>query len=152
MACVLFPLDCTSQERWWHLRWGFHLNRIVEGSGEPGEVSGSLGREGQLSKRLVRPRQIFLASHICRGLAILTTSALTDFTLAKIFQRDQERAGLGKRIKVKPFVQVSVKQRQKVSQWSPAACLCLCRNNKGYGRERPSSSTGPTTSYLGDLV
>lgn len=142
MACVLFQLDCTPWEWCWLFGWGFCLNRVVQGSGVGGpQASGSLGRVGQPSKRPVRPRQIFLASHKCWGLAILTTPALTDFALVKSFQRDQERAGLGKRIKVRPFVQMENRGKKRAS--GPQRRVCAwAETTKAMGEVGLSSSTG----------
>lgn len=61
---------------------------------------------GYLSKRLVKPRQIYLASHLRWGLAVLTTPALTLLPFSKGSSRKIRKVLVfGGKIKVKPSVQ-----------------------------------------------
>lgn len=61
---------------------------------------------GYLSKRLVKPRQIYLASHLCWGFAVLTTPALTLLPFSKGFSRKIRKVLVfGEKIKAKPAVQ-----------------------------------------------
>lgn len=72
-----------------------------------------------------------------------------DYTLTRIFQRDQEGTGLRRKIKVKPFVQGESRGKKWVSGSQEHICAWGERTET-WGQILLNLSIGPTTGYLGE--